>query len=71
MAEPTPERWRPDLFFKVVWIGFVLLGPVLGALLLPEAWSLFRRLGAGLLGGVGCAFILTANRMLGAYVGRE
>jgi len=46
---------------------FVIAGGALGYYFLPQAWSELRRIGGGLLGGLGAAIIVLTSRMVGAY----
>lgn len=56
---------------KVVLVLFVIgimgIGSVLGLLFLPEEWNFWRRLAGGLIGGLGCGFIVVASRLTGAF----
>lgn len=46
-------------------IGSTLLGVALGLGLLPDDWSLARRVAGGALAGAGCGLIVTAPRIIG------
>lgn len=48
-----------------VMVVCLVAGAVAGPLLLPEEWSLLRRLAGGLFAGGGTAVLLTATKMLG------
>jgi hypothetical protein len=56
-------RARPVL--AAVLIGFAAAGLLLGVTLLPEGWSLGRRVLGGVLGGAGVGLMVTASRMIG------
>ncbi len=65
MSDPTFAR--PDRFFLILWGSFVPAGALLGALVFPDTWTLLERVGLGTFCGIGCALILTVNRVFGAY----
>jgi hypothetical protein len=46
-------------------IGCALAGAAAGALLLPDDWSLARRIAAGAVAGAGSALLVTATRLIG------
>lgn len=46
-------------------------GGVLGALFFSDEWSLTRRVGLGMMCGLGVGLINLMNRMLGAYEAEE
>lgn len=47
------------------FVFFTLLGIVLGVFVLPEEWTLARRILGGAVGGAGCGLICTAPRIVG------
>lgn len=47
-----------------VFVGCILVGGVLGALLLPESLSEIRRVLGGGVAGFGVALVVTATKML-------
>lgn len=70
MSERGPNPLK-DPFFIGVWAFFVPLGLVLSWIYMPEGWGAVQRVAVGLLGGAFAALILTANRLLGAYITKE
>lgn len=45
--------------------GSTVLGIAIGLYVLPDDWSLARRIAGGALGGAGCGLIVTAPRIVG------
>ncbi len=48
-----------------ILVGSTLLGIVLGVVLLPQEWSIVRRILGGAVSGAGCGLICTAPRIIG------
>jgi hypothetical protein len=48
-----------------VLVGSTLLGLVLGVFLLPQEWTVVRRILGGAVSGAGCGLICTAPRIIG------
>ena len=55
-------RGHPYIVF--LWITFMILGPIVGVLFLRDAYGLEFSVLAGVVGGAGCAMIVTVNRIL-------
>jgi len=45
--------------------GSTVLGIILGLYLLPDDWTLARKIVGGAIGGAGCGLIVTAPRIVG------
>ncbi len=52
------------IIFGVV-IACISIGAVLGVFVLPDEWSLARRIAAGVVGGAGVSILITAPRIIG------
>ncbi|MBW2463080.1 MAG: hypothetical protein JRH11_15630 [Deltaproteobacteria bacterium] len=50
-----------------VLVGSTGAGGALGLLYGPEDWSDSRNIAAGVVAGIGCAAIVVASRMVGAF----
>ena len=50
-----------------LWVAFLIFGPLTGVFFLHDAYGVGMSFVAGLVGGAGSAFIVTVNRILGAY----
>ncbi len=47
-----------------LYLACATAGVMLALLLLPDSFTLMRKIGAGLFSGIGCILILTAARIL-------
>ena len=64
---PLVAWMKDNLYVVFLWAFFLVVGPAAGAFFLHDAYGVVMSLIAGLLGGAGCAIIVTVNRILGAY----
>ena len=66
---PSDASWLATVsaqpWLVALWIVFISCAIVAAITLLPEDWALTRRVLAGLIGGIGCALILSVNRIIG------
>lgn len=46
-------------------VASTVLGVVIGLYVLPDDWTLARKIAGGALGGAGCGLIITAPRIVG------
>ena len=58
-------RRHPLITF--IFFGCTLLGAVLGPAVFSHEWSIWRRLAAGLVTGIGVGFMITATRLQGGW----
>lgn len=69
MPDALPRRMittmRKHPVITAVMLGCMALGPVLGVLLLPEDWAMWRKILGGLVGGAGVGLMITAPRIVG------
>ena len=56
---------REHPVITAVMLACTVAGAVLGLALLPETWSIARRLAGGAVSGAGVGFLITATKMLG------
>ena len=70
--EPEPARRRGFIgvviahpIISATILACTLVGIVVGLVLLPEDWTLARKIAGGALGGAGCGLIVTAPRIVG------
>jgi len=59
------EAIRAHPVVTTVMVVCTVAGAIAGPLLLPEEWSLLRRLAGGVVAGGGTGLLLTATKMLG------
>ena len=50
-----------------VLVGSMGIGAAVGQLYGPEDWSDSRKIAAGVIAGIGCAAMVVASRMVGAF----
>ena len=56
-----------NLVSVIAFVGGAILGPAVAFAFLPADFGVGLRLAWGLVGGLGCGFIVVANRLIGAY----
>lgn len=56
---------RQHPVISAILITGILLGAVLGAIFLPEDWSLARRIAGGTISGAGIGILLTMTKVFG------